>query len=356
MIQGLPEVGKHTLARSLLPSRREDICLSRLDPRFHAERDPKGFLGALPRPAVIANAQYAPGILAHLSEEHCATHELGLGYRFCHAQASNTFTLHPLSVHELVRLFPKFDLKTLMFTGGWPALQADESKGGVVATLDRWIDQIALGGITSEHRIRKKQEFFRALKEIARQAGALSNKRQIAILSSVKAPIVNDWIQHLLDGRMLYEVPALLEVGQKRAVKAPIFYFSDCGIVSRLLGFQSYQELSQSTHQEALFRNLVFTEILRTKDHFNRKWKIHHWRTKQGESLDFIVQDEAGAFIAIQASAKPQVIHAPQFLKWMQPKQKILQISIQPSLEITGGDAVPLALSNLATELLGRLT
>jgi predicted AAA+ superfamily ATPase len=57
----------------------------------------------------------------------------------------------------------------------------------------------------------------------------------------------------------------------------------------------------QSPQVGALFETLVLSEIVKCAMNFGKNWKIAFWRTREGEEVDFIIENEKGAILAIDA-------------------------------------------------------
>ena len=75
----------------------------------------------------------------------------------------------------------------------------------------------------------------------------------------------------------------------KRLTKTPKFYFNDVGLAARLQGWREPEPAFLSPQSGPLFENLVWTEILRTRDHSKSPWDLNFWRTKEGYEVDFLI-------------------------------------------------------------------
>jgi predicted AAA+ superfamily ATPase len=70
-----------------------------------------------------------------------------------------------------------------------------------------------------------------------------------------------------------------------------------------------------SPYLGALFENAVICEIVKTQMNFGRDWQISHWRTRDQEEVDFIVQTPS-KILAIECKYA-----ATEAQRWTPPKQ-----------------------------------
>jgi hypothetical protein len=61
------------------------------------------------------------------------------------------------------------------------------------------------------------------------------------------------------------------------------------------------QPLLQSPQAGALFETLVLSEIVKCAMNFGKNWKIAMWRTKEGEEVDFIIENQKGDILALDS-------------------------------------------------------
>lgn len=67
-------------------------------------------------------------------------------------------------------------------------------------------------------------------------------------------------------------------------------YFHDTGLSSNLMGFQDSTSLWNSPQAGALFENLVFSELTKTRENFLLDWSLFTWRTKDQDEIDFVLR------------------------------------------------------------------
>jgi hypothetical protein len=97
----------------------------------------------------------------------------------------------------------------------------------------------------------------------------------------------------------------------KRLIKSPKVYFNDTGIACRLQGWTSSGPIFTSPQQGHLFENLVFSEIYKLNLNFQLGWQIFHWRSRDGEEIDFVIQKNPGEYIFLEAKLSPSKTGIP---------------------------------------------
>jgi predicted AAA+ superfamily ATPase len=96
-----------------------------------------------------------------------------------------------------------------------------------------------------------------------------------------------------------------------RLSKSPKIYFIDTGLACRLQGWMSAEPILTSPQQGLLFENLVFSEIFKLNLNYQLGWQIFHWRSRDGEEVDFLVQRGPKDFLFIEAKVSPAKMKNP---------------------------------------------
>jgi predicted AAA+ superfamily ATPase len=80
------------------------------------------------------------------------------------------------------------------------------------------------------------------------------------------------------------------------------------GLAARLQGWSDVGPLLKSPQAGFLFETLVLAEIVKIRDHLQKSWDIHFWRTKDGEEVDFLVTDGSGKTVVLDAKLAVQAV------------------------------------------------
>ena len=344
---GPRQCGKSTEFAILGEGRFKEVTLDDLQMRTLAERDPALFFEQFPPPILVDEVQYAPNLFPQMKlmvdqlkrerllqkkgkvdvlfrltgsnhlllEEHVKESLVG---------RASYFFMNTLSVHELLRAFPELKITQILYQGGWPELYVNPELKVVQYLNDYILNYIEKDIVVSANIIRKK-EFHTVLGMLAARTGNLLNHSSLAKDSGVKSVTVTEWVSILERTQLLSLLPPYETNLNKRLTKTPKIYFLDTGLAVRLQGWLDPQPLLQSPQAGALFETLVFAEIIKCIQNFAKPWKVYHWRTKEGEEVDFLIENEKGEIIALDAKLGimgVDPIPVPQALKKAFPKLK----------------------------------
>lgn len=376
LLRGMRQTGKSSVLQQLGGDRYRVARLDDLDHRNLAQESPALFFKQFAPPVIIDEAQYAPNLFPQIKLMIDEWRTLRIRQQVPDFKASflmtgseqteikekiqeslggrlSEYTLHPLSVHELERHHPNFDLLGSFLKGGWPELYVDPTLKPD-EFLNQLIDTFIGKDIARKQGVEKMLSFMKALKLLAARSGNLLNVSEVAAQSGVKSPITQDWINLLEENFVLTQLPSFSNNLSKRVVKSRKVFINDVGLASRLQGWRELDPLIVSPQFGSLFETLVFTEILRTRDHFQKRWNLYYWRTKQTEELDFIVEDETGKRIALDAKVTGQNIQAPEFQKHVQMGMLYVVTLSDQELRL-GPNCLQIPIKNLASLLLSEL-
>jgi uncharacterized protein len=348
---GLRQVGKSSFLLRHKEVDRGYVTLDDPSERMTAQQDPELFLTQHPLPLIIDECQLAPRLFSSIKKKidelpeplkHTSpiwlsgSNQILLDSKIRESLAGRVtfFNLHPLSMSELRTQQTDLDAKETLLHGGWPALWQHRTLSPTQYLTD-YIrtavekDAIALGGIE------KAERFSLVLRLLSGRIGSLLNYSEIARDAGVSVPTVTEWIDLLTRLGFIYRITPYFTNTSKRLIKAPKLYLCDVGLAIRLSGWSDIEPLLLSPQAGAIWENFIFTEIVRTRDHHRAHWEISFWRTKDGEEIDFIVQNGRLEKVAIEVK-----LGGGDPLRYQRPKE---------FSKIFGAD-VPIILVGLTTK------
>ena len=215
------------------------------------------------------------------------------------AGRASFFDMNTLSVKEILT-FKNFPIQEILFKGGWPEIYANE-KLNPKKYLDDYISSYIEKDIVLAAGIQKSTEFLKFIQLLAGRSAKILDYSELAKDCGIDAKTSKDWI-HILErmGIIALVTPYFSNLS-KRLIKAPKMYFIDTGLACRLQGWTSSETILTSPQQGPLFETLVFSEIFKTNINHKNTWKIFHWRTKDKEEVDFLVEFNPKNFVFIEA-------------------------------------------------------
>ena len=299
-VLGPRQSGKTTLVRTVFPA-KPYVSLEDPDERSFATDDPRGFLHRFPRGAVLDEVQRTPQILSYLqgvvdrSTRHgqfvlTGSQQFHLLETITQTLAGRvgTVELLPFSYEELdaAGLAPT-DLADALWRGGYPPLST-APRADPVRWLNAYVRTYVERDVRAVVTLRDLDAFQRVLRLCAAHAGQLVNTAQIGADAGVSHNTVRGWLGVLEAGFILFRLQPSLSNLRKRLVKTPKLYFYDTGLLSRLLGVVTAEQLVQHPLRGAIFENWVLVEALKAIRNRGGEPDVAFWRDALGHEVDIV--------------------------------------------------------------------
>jgi uncharacterized protein len=90
-------------------------------------------------------------------------------------------------------------------------------------------------------------------------------------------------------------------------IKRPKLYFYDSGLVARLLGIRSREELRLHPLRGSLFESCIVSEVCKWRFHNRQPLPIHFWREHKGKEIDLLI-DVGNKIVAVEVKAGQPLI------------------------------------------------
>jgi uncharacterized protein len=323
VVRGPRQCGKSSLLLQMDSNFRE---VSLDDPGFRdlAQRDPELFLKQFGESKLLIDeAQYAPALFPSL-KRRADLYKRGLkGPRqtIVRLTGSNQIVMDRAIKESLAGRASFFDMNTLsvaeilsaraatiqeiLFVGGWPELHA-RGEHDPRKYLDDYINSYIERDVVLAAGIQKSREFLRFAQLLAGRVGTQLDLSSFAGDCGVDAKTIKDWTSVLERMQVIALVPPFSSNLTTRLVKSPKVYFLDTGLACRLQGWASAQPILTSPQQGPLFENLVFSELYKLNQNYQLGMRIHHWRSRDGEEVDFLLQLSPAKHLFIEVKVSPQ--------------------------------------------------
>jgi len=220
------------------------------------------------------------------------------------AGRASYFELNTLSVAEILTAI-KMPVMEIIFKGGWPELYVNP-KISVKRYLDDYIRTYIEKDIILSAGIQKQNDFMRFIKLLAGRTGHLINYSEFAKEVGVSTEAIKDWTSLLERMKIIILVSPFFSNYSKRLIKSSKIFFLDTGLACRLQGHSEIEPIRTSPHLGHLFESLVCAEIYKTMINFSKDWKIYHWRSRDGEEIDFYLEMDNHRSLFIEAKVNRQ--------------------------------------------------
>lgn len=337
VIRGPRQCGKSSLILHLDPAFKE---LSLDDPslRALAQDDPELFLRQFSSQKLfIDEAQYAPALFPSLKRRAdlykrdaknkpqtilrlTGSNQILMDRNIKESLAGRAsfFDMNTLSVAEILASSPALSVQDILYKGGWPELYA-QPKRDPRKFLDDYINSYVEKDIVLAAGIQKSREFLKLVRLLAGRVGGVLDLASLGADAGVDSKTIKDWVSILERMHIIALVMPFSSNLSSRLIKSPKVYFIDTGLACRLQGWTSAEPILTSPQQGSLFENLVFSELYKLNLNYQFGWQIYHWRSRDGEEVDFLVERGPRDYVFIEA--KVSAVGAPDVSKFAEIKK-----------------------------------
>lgn len=319
-ITGPRQSGKSTLAKMTFPQKKY-ISFDDKSIRDIASANPKDFLLAFPKGAIIDEAQKVPEIfdaVKYVVDNQdfepgkfilTGSSQFKLKENMTDSLAGRVafLKLLPFSIGEL-KGNQKLEQNPYhaIIKGNYPPLY-DEKKNFI---LDDWFEnyiETYLDIDVKEHINPSNISVFKKFIQIcAVYSGQMLSMDSISRNLGVSAPTVKLWLSILESSYIIHFLePDLNNLG-KAIVKTPKMYFIDTGLLCYLLRISSVEDLILSPHKGAIVETYAISELLKQRTNLGKKPNLSYFRDTRGFEIDTIADWNHTFAIEIKSSSETE--------------------------------------------------
>lgn len=335
LVVGPRQAGKTTLMRQFVSDDRPYLTLDDPATFSRAKTDPVEFIRSLNK-AVIDEIQRAPELMMVIKESVDRDTRPG---RFLLTGSANVMALPTVGDSlagriEIVTLLPLSQAEITdtpgrmidrLYAGEGPMLQGapiygDQLlqavlKGGYPEALRRasasrrviWLqDYLALvldrdvRDIANIDQLDKLPMLMRMLGE---QAGQLVNIRALSVALGISAPTVQRYITVLERMFLLRQIRPWFSNRLSRLIKSPKLHMVDSGLLATLRDATTANLAADRSRLGPLLESFVVSEVLKSLSWNETRAEISHFRTKEQDEVDLVLEDARGRIIGIEVKA-----------------------------------------------------
>lgn len=339
LLNGPRQSGKTTLARMQTGDTRTYRTLDDETTLAAALADPTGFIRD-PGPVTIDEIQRAPALLRAIKKAVDDDRRPG---RFLLTGSTNVLSLPqvadslagrmaiidllPLAQAEIAGVRPDFlpsvfagtpppvpakaplgdELVRIVLTGGYPemvrrpdpARRAEWARNYVRAIMQRDVRDIAT--------VEKLGQMPRLLRVLAQHAGQLVNYASIGGSLDIDTKTVRRYMDVLQQLFLVRSLEPWSANQLKRLVKTPKLHFTDSGLLASLLGVTPANAAARRKTFGAILESFVVAEIAKLATATDGEFLFHHYRDKDQNEVDLVIENEAGDIVGIEVKAAATV-------------------------------------------------
>lgn len=341
LLAGPRQAGKTTLARKVAGKDMRFLTLDDPATLAAAQSDPAGFVRGLDR-AVIDEVQRAPGLLLAIKQSVDEDTRPG---RFLLTGSANLMTLPkvadslagrmsvidllPLSAAEVMRRSGGFlekvfkgtiadaekplvgdGLRDLVLSGGYPEARARKTWQRRRAWCLDYAKSIVDRDVREIAQVDKLRELPRMLSALAHHSGQLVNHSKLSSsmgITSVTAQRYTGIFEQLY---LLRHLPSWSGGGLARLTRTPKLHFLDAGLLAALRGVTPATLAENRTEFGAVLETFVFSELLKQAAWEEGRYDFAHFRDKEHNEVDLVVEDDARGVVGLEVKASATVTPA----------------------------------------------
>ena len=338
MLTGPRQCGKTTLVRHILDDEREYLTLDDDTVLAAAQSDPVGFVRGRRR-TIIDEIQRAPDLLRAIKltvdDDRTPGRFLLTGSADVLAlpQLSESLAgrmavveLLPLSRSEMGDSRPQFlarilegevpepdaliigrELVDAVLIGGFPEMLRRTDPQRRRAWARDYLNTLVRRDVADIAEVDRQQRMLRLFRLLAHHSGQLTNYSRLAGKVGLDDKTARRYVTIL---EQLYVVRLLdpwFRNRLKRVVKTPKLHFLDSGLLAAILGSTQARIESDRSGFGALLESFVFAEISRQSGWMDDPCILTHYRDKDQDEVDIVVEDFRGWIVGVEVKASATV-------------------------------------------------
>jgi predicted AAA+ superfamily ATPase len=346
LLQGPRSVGKSTLLRALADQLGAELFdLDDVATRDAVRTDPATFVDR-PTPVCIDEYQHAPLVLDAIKAElnrdgrpgryiltGSARHEALPAVAQALTGRLHRLPVYPLSQGEIAGVEEHFleelftgapvgdaprastttrqDYIERIVAGGFPVPLTRTSP----ASRGRWFDDYVL--LTLERdvgelaHLERATELPRLLARLAGQTGQVLNVARAASDLGMNQRTADSYVRLLEAVFLVHRLPAWGTTLTTRASSRPKIHVLDSGVAARLLRLTAEKldrrDPTALTELGHLLETFVVSELMKQASWMDGVAGIGHWRTRDGDEVDLVIERDDGAVVAFEVKAAQRV-------------------------------------------------
>jgi len=338
MVNGPRQCGKTTMVQKFAGDGRTYVTLDDDTILEGARNDPTAFVRDLDL-AIIDEVQRAPDLLRAIKK---AVDEDRRPGRFLLTGSANVLTLSqvsdslagrmevvtllPLSRAEIRSKKPTFlrqafagkltkpaeeltgqALAQAVLSGGYPEMLHRREPRRQQAWARAYVDAIMQRDVRDIANVEKLDQMPRLLQMLAHHSGQLTNFTQIGGQLGLDDKTTRKYVGILEQLFLVHRLEPWFHNRLKRLVKTPKLHFIDSGLLAATLGATAERIAKDRSLLGPLLETFAFSEVMKQGAWLDEACTFHHYRDKDQDEVDIVVESNTGAVLGIEVKAAATV-------------------------------------------------
>jgi predicted AAA+ superfamily ATPase len=195
----------------------------------------------------------------------------------------------------------------LVLRGGYPEALRRTTAARRTAWLDDYVSQILDRDVREIANIDQLDRLPRLLQVLAEHAGQLVNNSTFGAALGLSSVTAQKYVA-ILERLFLIRTLAPWSSNRlSRLVKTPKLHFLDSGLLAALREDEEEALLQDRSRFGAVLESFVASELLKLASWSERRMSFSHYRTKDQDEVDVVIEDRRGRIIGIEVKASATV-------------------------------------------------
>lgn len=199
------------------------------------------------------------------------------------------------------------ELVEMALVGGYPEMIARATPARRSAWARDYIRAVLERDARDVADIEKLEQLPRLLRALAHHSGQLINFTQLAGQIGLDDKTARRYVGLLENLFLVRRIEPWFRNDLKRLVKTPKLHFLDSGLLAAVGGVTAERILGNRTLLGPLLETFVFGELLKLSTWSDTTLALHHYRDKDQDEVDVVLEDSGGAITAIEVKAAASV-------------------------------------------------
>jgi uncharacterized protein len=334
MVNGPRQCGKTTMVREFASKNRTYVTLDDDTVLESVRNDPSGFVRGLDM-AIVDEVQRAPDLLRAIKKSVDADRRPG---RFLLTGSANVLTLPqiseslagrmeiitllPLSRSEVLGKPPTFlenalagkvakpseiiigdDLVRAVLAGGYPEMLRRKDQKRRRAWARDYIKAIVERDIRDIADLDKRAQMPRLLQVLAHHSSKLTNFSHLGSQIGLDDKTTRKYVAILEQLFLVHRAEPWFRNQLKRLVKTPKLHFIDSGLLAVTVGATEERVAKDRSILGPLLETFFFSEVMKQVSWLDETCRLHHYRDKDKDEVDIVVENESGAIVGLEIKA-----------------------------------------------------
>lgn len=195
--------------------------------------------------------------------------------------------------------------------GGFPALLTRAPGAGRSRWLDDYVRLTLERDVRELSRLEQAAVLPRLLERLAGQTGQVLNVARAASDLGIKERTADNYVRLLEAVFLIWRLPAWGTTLTARTAARPKIHVVDSGIAARLLRLTAEKlarrDPAALTELGHLLETFVVGELVKQASWLDGVAGLGHWRTRDGDEVDLVVERDDGSIVAFEIKAGQRV-------------------------------------------------